>query len=80
MARQCGSDATEPRSSRRNLFPVDDPRLRQIIVQDVLHIHFQDNVQARRLRPDGSYERLSPPPNTEGVSAGLVAATLENPQ
>ena len=51
------------------LFPVDDPRLRQIIVQDVLHIHFQDNVQARRLRPDGSYERLSPPPNTEGISA-----------
>ena len=34
-----------------------------------MHIHFQDNVQARRLRPDGSYERLSPPPNTEGISA-----------
>ncbi len=34
-----------------------------------MHCHFQDNVQARRLRPDGSYERLSPPPNTEGISA-----------
>ena len=41
----------------------------QAIVQDILHIHFQDNVQARRLRPDGSYERLSPPPNIEGICA-----------
>jgi hypothetical protein len=51
------------------LFPIDDPRLRQALIQDILHIHFQDNVQARRLRSDGSYERLSPPPNTEGISA-----------
>jgi polyphosphate kinase len=67
-----GSADLMPRNLDRRveiLFPVDDPRLRQIIVQDVLHIHFQDNVQARRLRPDGSYERLSPPPNTEGISA-----------
>ena len=55
MARQCGSDATEPRSSRRNPFPRRRPALTAAIVQDVLHIHFQDNVQARRLRPDGSY-------------------------
>jgi hypothetical protein len=51
------------------LFPVDDPRLRQALVQDILHIYIKDNVQARRLRHDGSYERLSPPPNTEGISA-----------
>ena len=50
------------------LFPVDDPRLRQAIVQDILHIHFQDNVQARRLQPDG-HAGLRPPPNTEGISA-----------
>ncbi len=67
-----GSADLMPRNLDRRveiLFPVDDPRLRQAIVQDILHIHFQDNVQARRLRPDGSYERLSPPPNTEGISA-----------
>ena len=51
------------------LFPIDDPRLRQAIIQDILHIHFQDNVQARCLRPDGSYERLRPSPNAEGISA-----------
>ena len=34
-----------------------------------MHIHFQDNAQARRLQTDGSYERLRPPPDTEGISA-----------
>jgi polyphosphate kinase len=67
-----GSADLMPRNLDRRveiLFPIDDPRLRQAIIQDILHIHFQDNVQARRLRSDGSYERLSPPPNTEGISA-----------
>jgi polyphosphate kinase len=67
-----GSADLMPRNLDRRveiLFPVDAPRLRQAIIQDILHIHFQDNVQARRLRSDGSYERLSPPPNTEGISA-----------
>src|SRR5207247_3712231 len=67
-----GSADLMPRNLDRRveiLFPVDDPRLRQAIVQDILHIHMQDNVQARRLRTDGSYERLSPPPNTEGINA-----------
>jgi polyphosphate kinase len=67
-----GSADLMPRNLDRRveiLFPVGDPRLRQAIIQDVLHIHFQDNLQARRLRPDGSYERLSPPPNTAGISA-----------
>jgi polyphosphate kinase len=67
-----GSADLMPRNLDRRveiLFPIDDPRLRQTIVQDVLRVHLQDNVQARRLRPDGSYERLSPPPNTEGVNA-----------
>jgi polyphosphate kinase len=67
-----GSADLMPRNLDRRveiLFPIDDPRLRQTIVQDILRVHLQDNVQARRLRPDGSYERLSPPPNTEGINA-----------
>jgi polyphosphate kinase len=67
-----GSADLMPRNLERRveiLFPVDDPRLRQAIVQDVLHIHLHDNVQARRLLSDGSYERLSAPPDTEGVNA-----------
>jgi len=44
------------------LFPIGDPHLRQTIIRDILYSHLHDNVQARRLLPDGSYERCSPPP------------------
>src|SRR5262245_36714635 len=65
------ADMIPPNLDRRIeiLFPIDNTLLRQAIVQDILHLHFQDNLQARRLRPDGSYERLRPSPNTEGISA-----------
>ncbi len=42
------------------LFPVEDPRLREAIVQYILRVHLRDNVQARRLLPDGTYERIQP--------------------
>ena len=62
------------------LFPVDDPRLRQAIVQDILAIHFQDNVQARR-SSHGSYDALaSAAQHRRHQCPGLAAATLENPQ
>jgi polyphosphate kinase len=67
-----GSADLMPRNLDRRveiLFPVNDPRIQQALVQNILQIHFQDNVQARRLRSDGSYERLRPSPNTEGISA-----------
>jgi len=51
------------------LFPVGDPRLRQAIVEDVLQVHLYDNVQARRLRADGSYERLWAQPDTAGLDS-----------
>jgi len=42
------------------LFPVQEPRWREAIVKDLLGVSLSDNVQARRLRPDGTYERLHP--------------------
>ena len=42
------------------LFPVEDSRLRDALRDHVLNIHLKDNVQARRLLPDGSYERVRP--------------------
>lgn len=42
------------------LFPVVHPRWRQVIVRDILAVSLRDNVQARRLRSDGTYERLTP--------------------
>ncbi len=42
------------------LFPINDARLREIIRRDILEVHLKDNLQARRLLPDGAYERLKP--------------------
>ena len=40
------------------LLSVPDPFLRQAILEDILKIHLRDNVKARRLLPDGTYERV----------------------
>src|SRR5262245_25664622 len=67
-----GSADLMPRNLDRRvemLFPVEAPHLRQAIVQDVMQIHLQDNVQARRLQADGSYERLTALPDAAGVDS-----------
>ncbi len=40
------------------LLSVPDPYLRQTILQNMLNIHLHDNVKARRLLTDGTYERV----------------------
>jgi polyphosphate kinase len=40
------------------LLPVPDPYLRHALLEDILKIHLRDNVKARRLLPDGTYERV----------------------
>ncbi len=45
------------------LFPVEDPRLIRHLRDDVLAIYLADNVKARRMLPDGSYEHVRPGPN-----------------
>ena len=42
------------------LMSVPDPRLRRAILEYMLKIHLNDNVKARRLLPDGTYERVTP--------------------
>lgn len=37
------------------LFPVLDPNMKELILQNILKIHFADNVKAKMLLPDGSY-------------------------
>jgi polyphosphate kinase len=57
-----GSADLMPRNLDRRvelLFPVESPQLRQAIVDDILRVHLHDNVQARRLLPEGGYERLA---------------------
>jgi polyphosphate kinase len=60
-----GSADLMPRNLDRRvevLFPVDLRPLRDTILRDILQVHLHDTVQARRLLPDGSYERLSAQP------------------
>lgn len=42
------------------LAPIRDPRLKKHLKEEVLDICLSDNVKARRLQPDGSYERVRP--------------------
>ncbi len=58
-----GSADLMPRNLDRRveiLFPVEDPRIRDALRDDILRIHLLDNVQARVLLPDGSYKRVRP--------------------
>jgi polyphosphate kinase len=60
-----GSADLMPRNLDRRietLFPIEDPMLKQETV-DILDIVQADNVNARRMQPDGSYIRLSPGEN-----------------
>jgi polyphosphate kinase len=49
-------------------FPVDDPGLRDRIVDEILATALGDNVKARILRPDGVYERVQPGTNGTGAA------------
>ena len=40
------------------LAPIEDPRLRKHLKDEVLDVCLRDNVKSRRLQPDGSYERV----------------------
>lgn len=42
------------------VFPVKDPALRKMVLDEILKTALADNVQSRLLRPNGSYERLKP--------------------
>ncbi len=58
-----GSADLMPRNLDRRvevLFPVEAARLREMVLHDLLEVYLRDNVKARRLRPNGAYERLRP--------------------
>jgi len=60
-----GSADLMPRNLDRRveiLFPVQDPRLVRSLRDHVLATYLADTVKARRLRADGTYERVKPAP------------------
>lgn len=53
-----------PRNFHRRIevmFPIEDETLRRRVVDEILGMHLADNVKARELRPDGTYERVPLP-------------------
>jgi polyphosphate kinase len=56
-----GSADMMPRNLDRRievLTPIEDPNLRNSIRSEILEVHLNDNVKARRLRRDGNYEKV----------------------
>lgn len=45
--------------------PINDPKLRKYLKQQVLDVYLRDNVNARTLLPDGFHERVQPEPADE---------------
>ncbi len=42
------------------LFSVPDPQIRNAILENMLKIHLKDKVKARKLLPDGTYQKVTP--------------------
>jgi polyphosphate kinase len=64
-----------PRNFRRRvetMFPIEDPRLQNRIVEGILGVVLSDNVKARVLGPDAVYRRLPPPKPGEAVIRSQV--------
>jgi polyphosphate kinase len=69
-----GSADLMPRNLDRRveqLFPVEDPHLREALRDQILGVHLKDNVQARRLLPNGKYERVRPQDGAKPLNSQL---------
>ncbi len=67
-----GSADLMPRNLNRRvevIFPVSDARVHDRLVNEILEISMRDNVKARRLLPDGSYERVEVAPGEERINS-----------
>jgi len=61
------------------VFPLNDPLLRKQVHDGILQIELADTVKARRLRSDGTYERVRPAPGAAPLDsqAWFIAHTLD---
>jgi polyphosphate kinase len=51
------------------LFPVTDPRLVNVLREEILGAYLADAVKARVMNADGTYTRVTPAPGTDPVNA-----------
>jgi polyphosphate kinase len=67
-----GSADLMPRNLDRRveiLFPVQDSRIKKMVVENILLQHLNDNVKGRELMPDGNYERVKAPKGGEPLNS-----------
>lgn len=67
-----GSADLMPRNLDRRvevLFSVEDPDIRKGLIEEIIPVHLHDTVNARRMKPDGSYERVVPVKGEEELDA-----------
>jgi polyphosphate kinase len=51
------------------LFPIEDQKLKNYLIEAVLPVYLKDTAKARLLLTDGTYERIMPPPNEAPFNA-----------
>jgi polyphosphate kinase len=74
-----GSADWMPRNFFRRIelmFPVEDPRLKSRLVQELLPVILNDNAKARQLQADGGYVRLTPIEGQEAIRSQAVFQAL----
>ena len=59
------------------MFPVDDPDLRDRIINEILGAALADNVNAWELRSDGTWKRRTPPTPAQAVDSHALLMKLE---
>ncbi len=58
------------------MFPIEDERLKQRIMEEILPVTLADNVKARELQPDGRYVRVTPAEGATPIRSQLVFQNL----
>ncbi|HEY5939325.1 MAG TPA: hypothetical protein VIT87_00805, partial [Gemmatimonadales bacterium] len=74
-----GSADWMPRNFFRRIevmFPVEDPRLKARLIDELLPVVLNDNVKARQLQADGTYTRVTRAEGQEGLRSQAVFQSL----
>ncbi|CAN5911344.1 polyphosphate kinase 1 [soil metagenome] len=64
-----------PRNFNRRvelMFPIEDPRLHDRVVKEILGVYLADNVKTRELQADGTYTRVTAGPDDPPIRAQVV--------
>lgn len=70
-----GSSDWMPRNLYRRIevaFPIESPKVRKMLIEEILPTFLNDRVKARELQADGTYVRLKPEPGAEPTQAQLT--------